>query len=1485
MSDFDPYHKWLGIPPQEQPAHYYRLLGITDFEVDREVISSAAEQRTVYLRMLQAGEHELLVAELLNEVSQARVTLLNADQKAEYDEELREQQTPEPKAVAMPPPIPVVQTPAPTPVVVRGTVTQDFPVSVVQPAKRPRRRKPKEIWKRPAVIGVSVVCVIGVLALLMSFMFSGDAEPVPAQATANTLPPSLREGLVAYYPFNGDTKDESGNGHDGSFINGGNFTEDRNRNKLSAFSLENHKQSIQFDGLGPYAPTAIQGVSISFWATRNVMANVMGQNTVFAIQLETEDDNGYDWNIFGDGHGTFRGAPKHYSNDLWQHWFVQIFPEDKGVKVFVNGKLEVGGYNERFGNRVYVEDKPGHFALNSNTQLTSVYPVQTYGTSRNDGRGSIDDIRIYNRALSEAEVKALYDYESKPPVADNQNNSSVQGPSPGKEVSSATVAPIKDAPAKEEREPPPGFTGLAKKLVEGSPWKVNFVGTTSYTGMVFLADGSFSTLDAKLQQVRGNGMLTGTWKAESDKKVSVSYGGEAEFLTIADEGSRIYARYFNDGSIRNEGIVVESRPVPMPQQPGTLAWKFATGGEIESSAAIGADGTIYFGSGDTKLYALDGKTGVKKWEFKTGDKVVSSPAVGSDGTVYFGSNDDKVRALDGKSGEFKWEFKTGGDVTASPSIGIDGTIYVGSHDQKIYALDHKNGNQKWAFDTPREVRSSIAIGIDGTVFVGSFSSRLLALDGRTGILKWDCATRGGTHGSPAIGNDGSLYFGTWGGRVYGLDGETGSKKWERTTGRINLASPVIGNDGTVYFGSWDKTIYALDGRTGKSKWEFNAQGTIDTAPTIGTDGTVYIGSGDKTLYALDEITGKKKWEFVGTAAFSSSPVLSNEGLLFVGSRDRHLYVIKTASRGLADSPWPMRGQNPQHTGRAIVTSASPASASPASTGPLKPLPKGPPLGPAPPVAVAPFDHAQAQAHQQVWAKYLGVPQAFTLKTEFEQPLRVEFVLIPPGRFLMGTSPEAKTLPQEGPEILSLSRPQHPVVITRPFYISKYEITQIDFHSVMGGGKTVVMGDGRKLPATQINWGWCSQFCDKVTQKGVAELPGAQLRLPTEAEWEYACRAGTTTRFWFGDTVTASQAMLRLRGFEFRLMPIDSFTPNPFGLFHVHGNNHEWCHDWHSDDYYAISPLEDPVGPAQGESRILRGGGFSNPPFGATSSWRQSYKPDTRSSSIGFRPLLVLPEEMLPKELRAQELPLPLQKLAAKIERDLVGHVIKVDLTGTQVSDADLHSLKGLNALRELLLTRTAISDSGLQHLVGLTRLEKLVLTQTGVTDAGLEHLHGLKSLKELWFVDQKQITDAGLEHLKGLTRLESLFLSGTQVTGSGLVYLKGLSRLEMLFLDGTPTVISKVHMEPLKELENLKHLSLYRLGPQRVTDDDLKHLAQLGAVRHLNLNFNPAITDAGLVHLMGMSELTYLDLRNTAASEAGVSRLRQSLPDCRILRE
>ena len=202
MSDFDPYHKWLGIPETARPVSKYRLLGIDAFEDNRDVISAAAEQRTIYLRTMQAGEHSILVAELLNEVSQARVTLLNAEQKAEYDEGLRKQQTPEPTPEPVlaptpvitpepepkPAPILVVKTPEPSPILVADSepATQESAVSIVQPVKRPRRRRQQEIWKRPAVIGVSVVGVIGVFVLFISMMFSGDADPV-ASNTAGRI--------------------------------------------------------------------------------------------------------------------------------------------------------------------------------------------------------------------------------------------------------------------------------------------------------------------------------------------------------------------------------------------------------------------------------------------------------------------------------------------------------------------------------------------------------------------------------------------------------------------------------------------------------------------------------------------------------------------------------------------------------------------------------------------------------------------------------------------------------------------------------------------------------------------------------------------------------------------------------------------------------------------------------------------------------------------------------------------------------------------------------------------------------------------------------------------------------------------------------------------------------------------------------------------------------------------------------------------------
>jgi len=163
------------------------------------------------------------------------------------------------------------------------------------------------------------------------------------------------------------------------------------------------------------------------------------------------------------------------------------------------------------------------------------------------------------------------------------------------------------------------------------------------------------------------------------------------FFLIRDDGSK-------------SGSADANVPAPWvpPGEPGKLIWEFKTGGSLQSSPAIGSDGTVYIGSVDNKVYALNGKSGAKKWEFETGESeygVRSSPAIGSDGTVYVGSDDKKLYALDGENlkqifvngkelFEIKklWEFETADPVPSSPVIGANGIVYIGSGDGKVYAI-------------------------------------------------------------------------------------------------------------------------------------------------------------------------------------------------------------------------------------------------------------------------------------------------------------------------------------------------------------------------------------------------------------------------------------------------------------------------------------------------------------------------------------------------------------------------------------------------------------------------------------------------------------------------------------------------------------------------------------------------------------------------------------------------------------------------------
>lgn len=345
-------------------------------------------------------------------------------------------------------------------------------------------------------------------------------------------------------------------------------------------------------------------------------------------------------------------------------------------------------------------------------------------------------------------------------------------------------------------------------------------------------------------------------------------------------------------------------------QPGTKKWEFKTDwGGVDSSPAIGLDGTIYVGSRDEYLYAIN-PDGTKKWEFKTGNTIYSSPAIGSNGIIYVGCLDSNLYAIN-TDGSMKWLFNTGGWIRSSPSIDNDGNIYVGCDDSNLYAIN-KYGGLKWKFETDDQIESSPAIGNEGTIYIGSDDCNLYAIN-PDGSLQWKLESGDAIRSSPAIGSDGTVYVGS--DNLYAINPD-GSLKWKFDTGEWVGSSPAIGADGTIYIGSDErKKLYAIN-QDGTLKWQFNIGSyTYSCSPLIGSDGTIYIGSSTYNLYAIHS-DGSKKWLFdIEQGNYSCSCAISTDGIIYVGSDYGSLFALYGECRGLADSPWPMFKHDSRHTGR------------------------------------------------------------------------------------------------------------------------------------------------------------------------------------------------------------------------------------------------------------------------------------------------------------------------------------------------------------------------------------------------------------------------------------------------------------------------------------------------------------------------------------------------------------------------------------------
>ncbi len=349
----------------------------------------------------------------------------------------------------------------------------------------------------------------------------------------------------------------------------------------------------------------------------------------------------------------------------------------------------------------------------------------------------------------------------------------------------------------------------------------------------------------------------------------------------------------------------------LPQ--GTLKWVFSTGGAIHSSPAV-ADGTVYVGSSDSKLYALDAATGAKRWEYKTESWVESSPIIAG-GVVYFGSNDGRLYALDAKSGKKLWDFKTAYPVMSAPAV-ADGIVYFGADDYYIYALDALEGTKIWAFNTNSHVTSSPVVA-NGIVYSGSNGNFSYALHAKNGMLRLRFKSHYPGFFSPAVSGE-TVYFSSFNGLIYAVDGNARTKPreheikpiwsqlwvfgipgipqpplqsgflWSLRIGRTINSSPAVVGD-TLYIGSGNNLL-AVDLQEQQRLWRFATEGVIRSSPAV-VDSIVYVGSEDGRLYAVDAATGEKLWDFPTGDQVTSSPAVAN-GTVYVGSHDGNLYAIK-----------------------------------------------------------------------------------------------------------------------------------------------------------------------------------------------------------------------------------------------------------------------------------------------------------------------------------------------------------------------------------------------------------------------------------------------------------------------------------------------------------------------------------------------------------------------------------------------------------------
>lgn len=314
-----------------------------------------------------------------------------------------------------------------------------------------------------------------------------------------------------------------------------------------------------------------------------------------------------------------------------------------------------------------------------------------------------------------------------------------------------------------------------------------------------------------------------------------------------------------------------------------VLWSFECEDEIRGTPTVNAD-TVYIGSYDNNIYALNAVTGEFVWKYAAEGGIVGKPLV-YEGNVYVGSEDKRLHVFNARSGKVNWLYYSDGPIRSSPRL-AEGHIFFGSDDGYLHAVNAITGRRAWKVEAGSPVRSTPLIQND-LIYFGCEGGDFYCVD-LSGAIRWRFRAKRGITASAAYAQ-GIVFVGSIDWMLYALDANTGWSTWRYRLNKSTISTPCIAEN-FIFTGAADGNISCLDIRTTKEVWHFTTDHQVTGSPMVYKD-SLFCGSVDGNLYSLDYRTGRLRWKFNTNGPITGTPAFGNDAV-YIGSTDHCIYALE-----------------------------------------------------------------------------------------------------------------------------------------------------------------------------------------------------------------------------------------------------------------------------------------------------------------------------------------------------------------------------------------------------------------------------------------------------------------------------------------------------------------------------------------------------------------------------------------------------------------